>query len=902
MVSVLAGCSRTVTAFLTCQQVSVPCTCSNGLHGLEGCSNGKTTGQCLCVPPVTPVITIAGSPGALTSGASYTATVAPVAGLTYLWGLSGGTATTPTNEATFGFIAGGLGVVLLTVEVSNSGGDRATPAQLATTVVQAPAQLSDSDVFVPPTLTEFRGSIPARIVSPLAGLTYVWSQTGGASIDATGAQVRLASAGPGTMTVQVYAQNSAGAQSQPITKTIAVVARQIELVGGQPGGPGSLDGPGVRARFGGSMGLAADGAGNVFVNDQFNDIVRRIDASGTVTTLAGELGVSEIANGTGVAAHFMQAVIDYASNSLVVVQTDGVCSIASLTHLTNGQSTLASVAACANSITAVQSVSVDGAAHAYLLANNQDIYVFTVGSPAAPVALTVAPALYSPQQLIASSTANKLILIDKDGSSVPNSIKILTKAGAQWNAVAFDSPCADQTNALATDAAGNVYVACAGSIYASTGAPAQTVAFSRIAGASDDLGAAVQLDGAAATATFVGPSALVVSNGVLFVADGTLVRTVVLSGTDRGKVATVAGSITHAGHQDGPDAKRAQFTYVQSVVVDADDTLHVLESPAALGEDGFLGTVTAPVCDIREVAVSGNVTTQVGSGCGKEKNGSWALSQLALPIQMAGGPDGSLFLTNNFSGSGMSSVHDIVQVRAEGFVTRTAGASGSQPKQIDGFAANAGLRYPQSLAVAPDGSVVFADSDHTSNFTGTIRLIIDNNVITVAGDENGNYGPLESDHIFAAPSAVAIDAQHHIYAAAKALTAHSVGIESTIIFSLVGPNFVPQFVAGARDNCLPVASEACETACIRSVTALALQPQSNQLYFADGELVRRIAYGTDGSCKVEIVAGRAGEAGIAPAPLASATLNFLSGMAFSPSTLDLFAADSAENVIVRIRY
>lgn len=57
------------------------------------------------------------------------------------------------------------------------------------------------------------------------------------------------------------------------------------LAGGH--GTGDRDGAGRDARFNGPVGVAVDGHGNVFVADTYNHRIRRIDANGMVTTIAG---------------------------------------------------------------------------------------------------------------------------------------------------------------------------------------------------------------------------------------------------------------------------------------------------------------------------------------------------------------------------------------------------------------------------------------------------------------------------------------------------------------------------------------------------------------------------------------------------------------------------------------
>ena len=64
------------------------------------------------------------------------------------------------------------------------------------------------------------------------------------------------------------------------------------------------DGAGVNARFDLPYGVAVDGAGNVYVADTANHSIRKITATGQVTTLAGNGTTAGIVNGTGVNARF----------------------------------------------------------------------------------------------------------------------------------------------------------------------------------------------------------------------------------------------------------------------------------------------------------------------------------------------------------------------------------------------------------------------------------------------------------------------------------------------------------------------------------------------------------------------------------------------------------------------
>ena len=69
------------------------------------------------------------------------------------------------------------------------------------------------------------------------------------------------------------------------------------------GFPGSANGIGTAASFNGPTGIAVDAAGNVYVSDGGNLLIRRISPTGVVSTLAGS-GTGAIVDGIGTAASF----------------------------------------------------------------------------------------------------------------------------------------------------------------------------------------------------------------------------------------------------------------------------------------------------------------------------------------------------------------------------------------------------------------------------------------------------------------------------------------------------------------------------------------------------------------------------------------------------------------------
>lgn len=88
------------------------------------------------------------------------------------------------------------------------------------------------------------------------------------------------------------------------------------------GAIGLLNGAGSAARFDGPTSLAVDSAGNVFVADALNHVIRKITPTGVVTTLAGT-GTSGFADGEGASAQFK-------SPGALAINSNGVLFVADL--------------------------------------------------------------------------------------------------------------------------------------------------------------------------------------------------------------------------------------------------------------------------------------------------------------------------------------------------------------------------------------------------------------------------------------------------------------------------------------------------------------------------------------------------------------------------------------------
>lgn len=156
---------------------------------------------------------------------------------------------------------------------------------------------SAGDVFVSDFGNQtIRKIAPTGVVTTLAG-----SAAEKGSADGTGAQAKFS--GPQGIASDangnVFVADSANSTIRKVSPTGVATT-----FAGTAGSEGAADGSGIAARFGQAQGVATDASGNVYVADSYNHAIRKITAGGIVTTLAGAAGVQGSVDAKGTSALF----------------------------------------------------------------------------------------------------------------------------------------------------------------------------------------------------------------------------------------------------------------------------------------------------------------------------------------------------------------------------------------------------------------------------------------------------------------------------------------------------------------------------------------------------------------------------------------------------------------------
>ena len=416
-------------------------------------------------------------------------------------------------------------------------------------------------------------------------------------------------------------------------------------------------GPADQARLAFPVGVAVDGAGNLFIADEGNHRIRRVDPAGTITTIAGTGGFGF--SGDGGPAD--QARLD----SPVGVAVDGAGNLFIADTLNHRIRRVDP----AGSITTVAGTAERGD-----------------GGPAEQARL------YFPSG-VAVDGAGNLFVADQDNQRirrVDRTGTITTVAGTGERGFSGDGGPADQArlyfpSGVAVDVAGNLFIADRRNHRirrVDPGGTSTTVAGTGEEGFSGDGGPADQ-----ARLYFPTGVAMDVA-GNLFIADwgNNRIRRVDRAGT----ITTVAGTGERGFSGDGGPADQARLDFPSGVAVDVAGNLFIA--------DRFNDR-------IRKVDRAGTITTVAGTGRrGFRGDGGPAdQARLDFPSGVAVDVAGNLFIADEGN-------QRIRRVDRAGTITAVAGTGEQDFSGDGGPAEQARLASPAGVAVDGAGNLFIADT------------------------------------------------------------------------------------------------------------------------------------------------------------------------------------------------
>jgi uncharacterized protein (TIGR03437 family) len=478
------------------------------------------------------------------------------------------------------------------------------------------------------------------------------------------------------------------------------------------------------AALNGPRGVAVDVSGNLYIADSGNNRIREVSPSGIITTVAGNgfytfSGDSGPATSASLAAPYSVAVD--ASGNLFITDSGNIrvrkMSASGIITTVAGNGTAGFSGdggpAPAASLGAPEGVAVDAGGNLFIaefyndrirkvsaggiittFAGNGNFGFSGDGGPATAASLNGPSGVFADalgNLYIADTSSDRIRKVTPDG--------IITTIAGSTSPGGFAGDGGPATSArlnlpvgLAVDASGNIFIAddLNGLVRkVSPGGIITTVAGNGIGGFSGDGGPATS----ASLENVFGVS--VDASGNLFIADyyNNRIRKVSTSGV----ISTVAGSGTFgfgtggfAG--DGGPATSAMLKNPGGVVVDAAGNLFI----ADYGNNR-----------IRKVSAGGIITTVAGNGTAgfSGDGGPATAARLNGPQSIAVDGSGNLFFAEYFN-------NRVRKVSAGGIITTVAG-SGNYGSYGDGGPAIAAALYiPQGVAVDSSGNLFIADSDN----------------------------------------------------------------------------------------------------------------------------------------------------------------------------------------------
>ena len=457
-------------------------------------------------------------------------------------------------------------------------------------------------------------------------------------------------------------------------------------------------GPATSAAFFGIEGLAVDAAGNLLITDNGNKRIRKVDASGNITTIVGTGTFGNSGDGGASTSATLSSPIDIAADgagNLYIADGARVRKVSSgggsgPPQVTNLISTVAGGGTGGNGSPATSAsladplgVAVDTAGNIYIadpllgvirkvsaagtinvVAGNGSAGFSGDGGPATSATLE---SFNIKHQGVAADGAGNLYIADAGNNRIRkvNSAGIIsTVAGNGATAVDYSGEGGPASAApmfyplgVAVDSAGTLYIAGTGYNRIFKVNPAGIITTVAGTGAQSSTG-----DGGPATkATLSSPSAVAFDGaGDMYIAEaqGLRVRKVNTSGI----ISTIAGTGTAGFSGDGGPATKATFSAIDGIAADSSGNVYVTDRNNNR---------------IRKVDTSGTISTFAGTGTfGFTGDGGAAASAtVSTPADVAVDSSGNVYIAD----SGNVRIRKIAVAPGAPNITLVANAFGETP-------------------------------------------------------------------------------------------------------------------------------------------------------------------------------------------------------------------------------
>jgi len=582
---------------------------------------------------------------------------------------------------------------------------------------------------------------PPRVAVDAAGNVYFGSLHSIFRVDKTGTLTRIAGTGRagnsgdggGPLAAQFnfpdgIAVDSAG--NLYVADRSAHVIRKISggavttVAGTGAAGYSGDGGPATAAQLNGPTGLATDPAGNLYVADTGNNVVRKITTGGVISTFAGNGNQGYSGDGvpaTTTALNLPQGVAWDSGGNLDIADTDN-----SRVRRVAPNGTIMTVAG-----NGLETYSGDNVGGTGIVSSSGDNGPATQASIVLP---TDVAADQAGNLFIADFGNSKIRVVSSSGvitSLIGNQDGVPPEDGQAATSIRLNGP-----TGVAVDSAGSVYFT-EGSVGTGSGLVLGDNRVWRVAGGIFNTFAGTGLQsysgdgGAPIVAQFNTPGGIAMdSAGALYIADSLNHR--IRKIAPGGSVSTVAGNGTAGFSGDGKPATSAQLNGPSGVAVDPSGTIYIADTNNNR---------------IRVVTPDGLMYTLAGNGnAGFFGDGGMAIkAALHAPQGVAVDSLGNFYIADTLD-------QRVRKVTQSNIITTIAGNGNAGFGGDGGLGPAAVLNMPVSVALDGSGNVYIADQGN-----GRIRVVAQNGVIsTVAGDGNTPTSQLYN------PSGVAVDAQGNI--------------------------------------------------------------------------------------------------------------------------------------------